>query len=343
MMFVQFFFIISLIVYSTFSWRFKNPNLINKKIFHGLLDDSIDLSDEMNGGILKKVLRKGNPSYGYPQLSDSVEISWTISLKDGTVVHKTNESDGAPFRFTLGANPREVILGWEVSIPTMSVGEISSVTIQPNYAFGAKGVPPMIGPNETIICELELLNIIPSLKRSYKSVGLNESIKEELMEKIQAGDNFISDQIVKKDGVNFNETSESANVKMFDEKTMKLDPNQRVKGESKTYSWEETPRTIDIEVPVPLGTKKSDLAVRIEADYIAVSCLQKTVFEGPLQGKINPSESMWAIAGDDIYATFRGERLIISLEKSFSSQEIWASVLNRDFLASQKNMIFKSD
>jgi HSP20 family molecular chaperone IbpA len=172
---------------------------------------------------------------------------------------------------------------------------------------------------------------------------LNESIKEELMEKIQAGDNFISDQVVKKDGVNFNETSEIANVKMFDEKTMKLDPNQRVKGESKTYSWEETPRTIDIEVPVPLGTKKSDLTVRIEADYIAVSCLQKTILEGPLQGKINPSQSMWDIAGDDIYATFRGERLIISLEKSFSSQEIWASVLNRDYLASQKNMIFKSD
>ena len=34
---------------------------------------------------------------------------------------------------------------------------------------------------------MELVNIIPSINRKFKSVGYNESIKEELIEEIQSG------------------------------------------------------------------------------------------------------------------------------------------------------------
>ena len=40
----------------------------------------------------------------------------------------------------------------------MSVGEKATVTIDPEWAYGAKGLPAgNIGPNETLIFEMELL------------------------------------------------------------------------------------------------------------------------------------------------------------------------------------------
>ena len=54
---------------------------------------------------------------------------------------------------------------------------------------------------------------------------------------------------------------------------------------------------------------------------------------GPLGGRVNPSESMWALLEPDHMSQFVGkQRIVVSLEKRFCSQEIWATVLSRDFL-----------
>lgn len=93
---------------------------------YSIIDDTIDISPTNNGSIYKKVLRKGNKIKGYPFNKDNVEILWRIYDIDRNPIHDlynftsssssstTDEIDKELFNFQLGAEPREVILGWEI-------------------------------------------------------------------------------------------------------------------------------------------------------------------------------------------------------------------------------------
>lgn len=41
----------------------------------------------------------------------------------------------------------------------MSLGERAKLTCTPDYAYGPRGVPPIIPPNATLIFDVELLKI----------------------------------------------------------------------------------------------------------------------------------------------------------------------------------------
>ncbi|XP_017782290.1 PREDICTED: peptidyl-prolyl cis-trans isomerase FKBP2 [Nicrophorus vespilloides] len=62
-----------------------------------------------------------------------------------------------PFTFTLGLG--QVIKGWDQGLLGMCVGEIRKLVVPPHLAYGLKGVPPTIPPDETLIFFIELLNI----------------------------------------------------------------------------------------------------------------------------------------------------------------------------------------
>jgi hypothetical protein len=63
----------------------------------------------------------------------------------------------------------------------------------------------------------------------------------------------------------------------------------------------------------------------------------EVLLEGPLHGKILPSESMWAIMSPDPTARFRGARVMLSLEKAYGSRDIWATVFDRVYVAENLN------
>lgn len=65
---------------------------------------------------------------------------------------------GKPLTFTLGA--REVILGWDIGVSTMRVGERAEFRIHPDYAYGSSGAGHAIPPNATLIFDIELLGSI---------------------------------------------------------------------------------------------------------------------------------------------------------------------------------------
>ena len=86
----------------------------------------------------------------------------SISVNDIGVLYKTGkqfESSFArnePFTLTLGS--KMVIPGWENGIPGMKVGGRRELIIPPAEGYGAKGSPPKIPPNETLIFVIDLLS-----------------------------------------------------------------------------------------------------------------------------------------------------------------------------------------
>jgi peptidylprolyl isomerase len=62
-----------------------------------------------------------------------------------------------PFKFELGAGM--VIPGWDQGIKGMRVGGRRQLVIPPDLAYGAQGQPPTIGPNETLVFDVDLLKV----------------------------------------------------------------------------------------------------------------------------------------------------------------------------------------
>ena len=64
---------------------------------------------------------------------------------------------GEPFSFQLGAGM--VIPGWDKGVEGMKVGGRRELIIPPELAYGPEGSPPAIGPNETLIFVIDLLEV----------------------------------------------------------------------------------------------------------------------------------------------------------------------------------------
>ena len=64
---------------------------------------------------------------------------------------------GEPFQLELGAGM--VIPGWDQGIVGMKEGGRRRLTIPPDLAYGAAGAPPAIGPDETLIFIVDLVEV----------------------------------------------------------------------------------------------------------------------------------------------------------------------------------------
>lgn len=64
---------------------------------------------------------------------------------------------GEPFTFTLGSSM--VIPGWEQGVEGMKEGGRRELVIPPELAYGPEGSPPAIGPDETLIFVIDLLEV----------------------------------------------------------------------------------------------------------------------------------------------------------------------------------------
>lgn len=105
-------------------------------------------------GLQYKVLEAGEgPS---PKPGDQVKVHYTGTLIDGTVFDSSIER-GEPIVFGVD----QVIPGWTEALQLMSAGARWMLYIPPYLAYGANGAGGVIGPNQALIFEVQLIEVIP--------------------------------------------------------------------------------------------------------------------------------------------------------------------------------------
>ena len=90
-----------------------------------------------------------------PTADNQVRVHYHGTLIDGTVFDSSVDR-GEPATFGVG----QVIKGWTEALQLMPVGSKYKLVIPSALAYGERGAGGDIGPNETLIFEVELLEII---------------------------------------------------------------------------------------------------------------------------------------------------------------------------------------
>jgi FKBP-type peptidyl-prolyl cis-trans isomerase len=85
-----------------------------------------------------------------------VRVHYVGTLADGTKFDSSRDRNEA-YSFRIGVD--QVIRGWHLGVAGMRVGEVRKLVIPPLLAWGAKGFPPQIPPNSTVVFEIELLEV----------------------------------------------------------------------------------------------------------------------------------------------------------------------------------------
>lgn len=104
-------------------------------------------------GLQYEVLESGKGDS--PKVSDNVEVHYTGKLIDGTVFDSSVER-GVPASFGV----TQVIPGWVEALQLMHEGDKWRLYIPSDLAYGPNGAGGVIGPNMTLIFDVELLRVI---------------------------------------------------------------------------------------------------------------------------------------------------------------------------------------
>ena len=102
-------------------------------------------------GLQYEILEAGDGPRPAP--TDQVTIHYRGSLIDGTEFDASY--GGEPVTFSVGG----VVQGFSEALLLMNVGSRYRIVIPGELAYGPQGRPPSIGPMETLIFEIELLEI----------------------------------------------------------------------------------------------------------------------------------------------------------------------------------------
>lgn len=107
-----------------------------------------------SSGLQYEVLEEGEAGASSPRASDTVTVHYHGTLIDGTVFDSSVERDQPA---TFGLN--QVIAGWTEGVQLMKVGDKYRFYIPSDLAYGEAGAGGIIGPNTTLIFDVELLGI----------------------------------------------------------------------------------------------------------------------------------------------------------------------------------------
>ena len=121
-------------------------------------DDFLEKNKGKNGivvlpsGVQYRVIDEGEGSR--PGMESTVKVHYRGSKISG-LEFDSSFARGVPEQFTVNA----VLRGWQEVLPLMKTGATWQIFVPPELAFGARGNPP-VGPNEALIFDLKLVEIV---------------------------------------------------------------------------------------------------------------------------------------------------------------------------------------
>lgn len=129
-----------------------NDNLARGEAFlkENASKDGIQTTDS---GLQYRVIEEG--SGASPSARDTVSCHYEGTLISGEVFDSSYKR-GEPAAFPVN----RVIAGWTEALQMMKVGAKWEVFLPADIAYGASGAGGAIGPNETLIFQIELLDIV---------------------------------------------------------------------------------------------------------------------------------------------------------------------------------------
>lgn len=104
-------------------------------------------------GLQYKILKNGNGPK--PKASDTVKCHYEGRLINGAIFDSSIRR-GEPAEFPVSG----VIVGWVEALQLMNTGSKWQLYIPSELAYGSHGAGQSIGPNETLIFDVELLDIV---------------------------------------------------------------------------------------------------------------------------------------------------------------------------------------
>ncbi len=107
----------------------------------------------LDSGLQYQIMKEGTGDK--PSATDKVKTHYHGTLIDGTVFDSSVDR-GEPATFPVNG----VIKGWTEALQLMPVGSKWKLFIPAGLAYGERGSPGGIGPNEALVFEVELLEIV---------------------------------------------------------------------------------------------------------------------------------------------------------------------------------------
>lgn len=131
-------------------------DIAKKKLEAGLKFLDVNKSNDgvitLSNGLQYKVLKEG---YGEkPTIKDTVKCHYEGRFIDGTIFDSSYKGK-RPLEFPVYG----VIGGWIQALQMMNVGSTWELYLPAELAYGRQGAGKDIGPNETLIFKVELLEI----------------------------------------------------------------------------------------------------------------------------------------------------------------------------------------
>ncbi len=106
---------------------------------------------QLESGLQYKVIRDGTGPA--PKTGEIIKFHFKGKFPDGTELESSGDT---PMQYRIGTS---IMPGMAEAFSRMKVGDLWIVYIPGKLAFGIQGSPPRIGPNQTLIYELELIEI----------------------------------------------------------------------------------------------------------------------------------------------------------------------------------------
>ena len=107
---------------------------------------------ESPSGLQYRIIKEGDGER--PSIQNSVTIHYEGRLVDGTVFDSSYDR-GEPATLSLA----QVIKGWQEAVPMMKTGSKWQVVIPSELGYGKGSPSKVIGPNSTLVFDIELISI----------------------------------------------------------------------------------------------------------------------------------------------------------------------------------------